>query len=119
MKEKTEKLKTTVRKMFSLKEDNATNEEIKDRLLSGGKITGTNMCVLICAMIIASVGLITSSTAVIIGAMLISPIMGSILAATLHLRLFDCERTMKNAFWAQAICSYLMRISFSSRQQLF
>lgn len=51
------------------------------RLLDGGKVTGTNMCVLICAMIIASVGLNMSSTAVIIGAMLISPIMGSILAS--------------------------------------
>ena len=63
-----------------MKEDTATHEEIRDRLLSGGKITGTNMCVLICAMIIASVGLNFNSTAVIIGAMLISPLMGSILA---------------------------------------
>ena len=39
------------------------------------------MCVLVCAMVIASVGLNMSSTAVIIGAMLISPIMGSILAS--------------------------------------
>ena len=80
MNPKPEKIKTTLRKMFSLKEDTATHEEIRDRLLSGGKITGTNMCVLICAMVIASVGLNMSSTAVIIGAMLISPIMGSILA---------------------------------------
>ncbi|MBR4582010.1 MAG: hypothetical protein IKO32_12330 [Lachnospiraceae bacterium] len=47
--------------IFSLKEDVATHEEIRDRLLSGGKITGTNMVVMICAM-------------------LISPLMGSILA---------------------------------------
>lgn len=39
------------------------------------------MCVMVCAMIIASVGLNMNSTAVIIGAMLISPIMGSILAS--------------------------------------
>ena len=39
------------------------------------------MCVLVCAMVIASVGLNVSSTAVIIGAMLISPLMGSILAS--------------------------------------
>lgn len=39
------------------------------------------MCVLVCVMVIASVGLNMSSTAVIIGAMLISPIMGSILAS--------------------------------------
>lgn len=80
MTEKTHKTKTIIRNMFSLKEDAATHEEIKDRLISGGKITGTNMCVLICAMVIASVGLNVGSTAVIIGAMLISPLMGSILA---------------------------------------
>ncbi len=71
---------TILKEMFSLKADCASNEEIGDRLLSGGQITGTNMCVLICAMIIASVGLNTGSTATIIGAMLISPLMGSILA---------------------------------------
>lgn len=77
---KPEKLKTILKKMFSIKEDAATHEEIRERLLSGGTITGTNMCVLICAMVIASVGLNVNSTAVIIGAMLISPLMGSILA---------------------------------------
>ena len=80
MKENSEKLRVTIRRMFSLKEDVATHEEIRDRLLSGGKFTGTNMCVLVCAMVIASVGLNMGSTAVIIGAMLISPLMGSILA---------------------------------------
>lgn len=80
MKTNSDKLKTHIRHMFSLREDTASHEEIRERLLSGGKITGTNMCVLICAMVIASVGLNVGSTAVIIGAMLISPLMGSILA---------------------------------------
>ena len=80
-KNQNETMKEHLRKAFSLKEDSASNEEIRTRLLDGGKLTGTNMCVLVCAMIIASVGLNMSSTAVIIGAMLISPIMGSILAS--------------------------------------
>lgn len=67
-------------RIFSLHEDSATHEEIRARILSGGQVTGTNMCVLICAILIASVGLNTGSTAVIIGAMLISPLMGSLLA---------------------------------------
>jgi uncharacterized hydrophobic protein (TIGR00271 family) len=71
----TEKLKRT----FSLSEDSASNDEIRARLLDGGRVTGTNMCVMVCAMVIASVGLNMGSTAVIIGAMLISPLMGSIL----------------------------------------
>ena len=76
-----ETIKEKLKRMFSLSEDSASNEEIRSRLLDGGKVTGTNMCVLVCAMVIASVGLNMSSTAVIIGAMLISPIMGSILAS--------------------------------------
>lgn len=75
-----EPVKKTIKRIFTLAEDSASHEEIRERLLDGGKVTGTNMCVLVCAMVIASVGLNTNSTAVIIGAMLISPLMGSILA---------------------------------------
>lgn len=109
MNAKPEKVKTTLKRMFSLKEDAATHEEIRDRLLSGGKITGTNMCVLICAMVIASVGLNVSSTAVIIGAMLISPLMGSILAMAYALVSNDF-RLMRNhaiGFAMQIVISLL------------
>lgn len=81
LKNQNETMKEKVRKAFSLAADSAPHEEIRSRLLDGGQVTGTNMCVLVCAMVIASVGLNMSSTAVIIGAMLISPIMGSILAS--------------------------------------
>ena len=74
-------IKDKLKIMFSLSEDSASNDEIRTRLLDGGRVTGTNMCVLVCAMVIASVGLNVGSTAVIIGAMLISPLMGSILAS--------------------------------------
>lgn len=63
-----ENLRTVFKKMFSITEDAASNEEIRDRILTGGKITGTNMVVMICAILIASVGLNTNSVAVIIGA---------------------------------------------------
>ena len=73
--------KRLLKKTFSLTKDVATHEEIQYRLLSNGTITGTNMLVMLCAIVIASVGLNTGSTAVIIGAMLISPIMSTILAS--------------------------------------
>ena len=76
-----ETIREKIKKAFSLAADSASHEEIRARLLDGGQVTGTNMCVLVCAMVIASVGLNMSSTAVIIGAMHISPIMGSILAS--------------------------------------
>ena len=77
---KEEGVKLSLRHMFEITEDAASNEEIKSRILSGGKITGTNMVVMVCAILIASVGLNTNSVAIIIGAMLISPLMGSLLA---------------------------------------
>ncbi len=69
-----------IKRAFNINADTASHEEIKTRIISGGQVTGTNMCVLICAILIASVGLNLNSPAVIIGAMLISPLMGSILA---------------------------------------
>lgn len=68
-----------LRKVFSIRDDVANHEEIKERILSGGRFTGTNMVIMICAIIIASIGLNTNSVAVIIGAMLISPLMSRIL----------------------------------------
>lgn len=72
--------KQLVKSLFSIRDDVASHEEIKARIMAGGRITGTNAVILICAIIIASVGLYTSSTAAIIGAMLISPLMGTIIA---------------------------------------
>ena len=62
-----ESMKRTAQKWFSISEDVTSNDEIRSRLLAGGKITGTNMCVMICAIVIASVGLNTDSVAGIIG----------------------------------------------------
>ena len=84
-------LKEGIRKLFgdafSLSSDTASQEEIRMRLVDGAAVKGTNMCVLILAILIASIGLNMNSTAVIIGAMLISPLMGSIIAVAYGLAL--------------------------------
>ncbi len=72
--------KYLLRKTFSIRDDALAHEEIGERLLSNGRITGINTTILLCAILIACVGLITDSIAVIIGAMLISPLMGTLLA---------------------------------------
>ena len=95
--ERKETAAETFKRIFSIKEDSASNEEIRTRLLDGGMVTGTNMCVLVCAMVIASVGLNTGSTAVIIGAMLISPLMGSILASAYAIVAADYSLLKKHA----------------------
>lgn len=57
-------------------------EEQKDKVLenviSNISFRGSNLWILACAIIIASIRLNVNSTAVIIGAMLISPLMGRI-----------------------------------------
>ena len=87
-----------IRRAFNLNADTATHDEIRTRILSGGQVTGTNMCVLICAILIASVGLNTGSTAVIIGAMLISPLMGSILAMAYGAAAGDSQRFRRHLY---------------------
>ncbi len=102
--------KYALKKAFSLEEDSATHEEIRRRIISGGQVTGTNMCVLICAILIASVGLNVGSTAVIIGAMLISPLMGSLLAMAFGVASADKSQLLRNfyGFLLQLIISLLV-----------
>ncbi len=52
---------------------------------------GTNLIILICAILVASVGLNMNSPAVIIGAMLISPLMGPINAMGYSIATYDFE----------------------------
>lgn len=74
------KAKEVLRRAFSIRGDTASFEEIEDRILDAGEVKGTNLVVLVLAIFIASIGLNMNSTAVIIGAMLISPLMGCIMA---------------------------------------
>jgi uncharacterized hydrophobic protein (TIGR00271 family) len=66
-------------KLFDLKADQASYETIDSTIRSAGQVSGTNMWVLMFAIVIASVGLNVNSPATIIGAMLISPLMGPII----------------------------------------
>lgn len=64
---------------------------------------GTNMLILVCAILIASVGLNVNSTAVVIGAMLISPLMGPIMGVGAGLGVLDLRlvrRSLKNIGFA-------------------
>ncbi|MDO4727981.1 MAG: TIGR00341 family protein [Bacteroidota bacterium] len=73
----------------------ATIESIKADI----SLKGHTSWILICAIVIASLGLNANSTAVIIGAMLISPLMGPILGMALSLAMNDVDllkRALKN-----------------------
>ena len=74
---------------FALKDDAATQAEVNSNIHKGIMIRGSNLWVLIFAIFIASLGLNTNSTAVIIGAMLISPLMGPIIGMGYSMGVYD------------------------------
>lgn len=82
--------------VFDLNADRASMEEISERIESGALLKGTNMAILILAMFIASIGLNMNSTAVIIGAMLISPLMGVIMAIGYGIATYDTAYVRKS-----------------------
>lgn len=81
---------------FNLDEDKAAENEVIENIKKGVEFKGTNLWTLIFAIFIASIGLNVNSTAVIIGAMLISPIMGPIMGIGLGVGIFDFN-LIKNA----------------------
>lgn len=82
---------------FNLSADQAGYDEIDDRIESGVVLRGTNMCILILAIFIASVGLNMNSTAVIIGAMLVSPLMGPIMGIGFSIAIYDTNLLKRSA----------------------
>lgn len=63
---------------FKLGKEQEEYDVVHSEIEKGVVFKGTNLIILICAILVASVGLNMNSTAVIIGAMLISPLMGPI-----------------------------------------
>ncbi|ERJ95749.1 hydrophobic domain protein [Selenomonas sp. oral taxon 892 str. F0426] len=92
---------------FDLHGDIASTQEITKRINAGVRFRGTNLSVLMLAIFIASIGLNMNSTAVIIGAMLISPLMGSILGIGYGLARYDStySRSSAGSLLAQVIIS--------------
>lgn len=73
--------------------------KVLENVKSNISFKGANLWILACAIVIASIGLNVNSTAVIIGAMLISPLMGPIIGAGFGLGVFDfalLKKALKN-----------------------
>ncbi len=84
---------------FNLHADKADEELIIQSIERDTNFNGTNLWTLIFAIFIASIGLNVNSTAVIIGAMLISPLMGPIMGVGLGIGINDFDlvkRGIKN-----------------------
>lgn len=88
-------LKSFLLERFSLEEDKENEHEIIKSIKKGVEFRGLNVWVLVFAIFIASIGLNVNSTAVIIGAMLISPLMGPIMGIGLAVGINDFDLIKK------------------------
>ncbi|MCI6200529.1 MAG: TIGR00341 family protein [Paraprevotella sp.] len=78
-----------LKKYFNVNDDKENENDIIAGISQGVSFRGANLWVLIFAIFIASLGLNVNSTAVIIGAMLISPLMGPIVGMGLAIGIND------------------------------
>lgn len=80
-----------LKELFDLKSDKASNQDIIDDIRKDSVFKGPNLWILIFAIIICSVGLDINSTAVVIGGMLISPLMGPLMGIGMGLSRIDLD----------------------------
>ncbi|WP_126246133.1 TIGR00341 family protein [Chitinophaga rhizosphaerae] len=90
-------VKITVARRFNLHLDKAAEDDVISSITKNSEFKGANLWTLIFAIFIASIGLNVNSTAVIIGAMLISPLMGPIMGIGLGIGISDFELVKKGA----------------------
>lgn len=100
-------IKSFLTNYLDLKKDKDNELETVDSIRKGVEFKGANLWILIFAIFMASLGLNVNSTAVIIGAILISPLMGPIMGVGLSVGLNDFE-LMKRSFK-----SFLITTAFS------
>ena len=96
----------TIKQYFNALPDKEHEAETIEQISSGVSFHGSNLWVLVFAIFIASLGLNVNSTAVIIGAMLISPLMGPIIGMGLAIGIGDLpllKSSIKNYFVATVI----------------
>lgn len=99
-------IKNYIKEFFDLRKSKENEELTVESIRHGVIFKGTNLWVLIFAIFIASLGLNVNSTAVIIGAMLISPLMGPIMGFGLSVGISDFE-LLKQSFKSYLLTTFI------------
>ena len=94
------------KRSLNVREGRAPYSVIHRRFLNGARLTGTHLCILIVAMLVACIGLDTDSDIAIVGAMLICPLMGSVLAIAYGIA------TLDRGIAAEAIAGLALQMAF-------
>lgn len=100
---------------FKISHEKEAYETVQANIESGVVFRGTNLWILIFAIIVASLGLNLNSPAVIIGAMLISPLMGPIMGIGLGVAITDIgllRKAIYNYFIATIVALVTSTIFF-------
>lgn len=103
-----QRILSIIKSLFRLGDDAAGEAEIIESIERGVNFRGAKLWILIIAIFVASLGLNTNSTAVIIGAMLISPLMGPIIGMGLGVGIYDFELLRRS--WRNFIIATLVSI---------
>ena len=90
-------VKSFIEEYLDVRRDKSDESEAVKSIREGVEMKGATIWILIAAILLASLGLNVNSTAVIIGAMLISPLMGPIMGVGLAIGLGDFD-LMKRSF---------------------
>lgn len=104
-----------LRHLLNLRED-ADEEGTVNDIRRSSEFRGGNLWALVFAILLASIGLNTNSAAVIIGAMLISPLMGPIMGVGLALGTSDLElfkRSLRHLLVAVSISVFTSALYFA------
>lgn len=83
---------------FRLDGEKEKVDQVIENVDSGVEFKGTNLWILVFAIFIASLGLNVNSTAVVIGAMLVSPLMGPIMGLGMGMAINDLTLLRKAAY---------------------
>jgi len=101
--------------LFNLHEGEDDKAKTLESVKKNIDFKGANLWILACAIMVASVGLNVNSTAVIIGAMLISPLMGPIVGAGFALGIYDftlLKKSLKNLLNATLVSLTVSTVYF-------
>lgn len=102
-------LRAKMSRLLRLGEDAAPEEEVIEGIRSGVEFRGAKLWILVLAIFVASLGLNTNSAAVIIGAMLISPLMGPIIGMGLGAGIYDFQLLKRS--WHSYITATLFSVT--------
>ncbi|MCG9790891.1 TIGR00341 family protein [Flavobacterium algicola] len=110
-----EKLISRFISFINLNQGEEERAKVLDNVKMNISFSGANLWILACAIVVASVGLNVNSAAVIIGAMLISPLMGPIVGAGFGLGTYDfnlLKISLKNLLIATVVGLFFSTLYF-------